>query len=177
LKEFKIFVFHAEKLKVHGGMLRVYASLNKKKHSTGFKKILKSENDKNLINSIKKLNYFKNRFNKKLKKFITNLKRKNKKIYAIGAAPRACVLLNSSNLSAKEINLVGEVSDSLKCNKYVPGTDIIVKDENKIISDKPDYVIILAWHLKNRIINLLSKKGYKGRFIVPLPSLKVIDKK
>ena len=91
----------------------------------------------------------------------------------MGAAPRACVLLNSSNLTRNEINLVGEVPESLKCNKYVPGTDIMVRDENKIITDKPDYVIILAWHLKKTIIRLLLKKGYKGNFIIPLPILKV----
>ena len=95
----------------------------------------------------------------------------------MGAAPRACVLLNSSTLSKSEINLVGEVPQSLKCNKYVPGTDILVKDEYKIIRDKPDYVIILAWHLKNRIIKLLLKKGYKGNFIIPLPKLEIIKKK
>ena len=95
----------------------------------------------------------------------------------MGAAPRACVLLNSSNLTRNEINLVGEVSESLKCNKYVPGTDIMVRDENKIITDKPDYVIILAWHLKNRIITQLLKKGYKGNFIIPLPNLKIIKRK
>ena len=49
----------------------------------------------------------------------------------------------------------------------------MVKNEKKIIKDKPDYVVILAWHLKKRIINLLSKKGYKGNFIIPLPILKV----
>ena len=94
----------------------------------------------------------------------------------MGAAPRACVLLNSSTLSKSEINLVGEVAQSLKCNKYVPGTDIMVKDENKIITDSPDYVLILAWHLKKRIINILLKKGYNGNFIIPLPKLKIIKK-
>ena len=49
-----------------------------------------------------------------------------------------------------------------------------MKDENKIITDRPDYVIILAWHLKKRIIQLLKNKGYKGDFIAPLPKLKII---
>ena len=77
-------------------------------------------------------------------------------------------------MTKNEIGLIGEVPQSLKCNKYVPGTDIMVKDENKIITDKPDYVIILAWHLTKRIINLLLRKGYKGNFIVPLPNLKIL---
>ena len=105
------------------------------------------------------------------------MKREKKKIYGMGAAPRACVMINSCNLKKNEIKLIGEVSQSLKCNKYVPGTDIMVKDENKIITNKPDYVIILAWHLKKRIIKLLLKKRYRGNFIIPLPNLKIIKRK
>ena len=174
LEKYNLYVFDAEKLKVHGGMLRVYISLNKKPITKKMKKILASENDRNIINKIKNLNLFRIKFSNKLNKFFYNLKKKGKKIYGIGAAPRACVMLNSANLTKNEINLVGEVSKSLKCNKYVPGTNIMVRNEKKIIKDKPDYVVILAWHLKKRIINLLSKKGYKGNFIIPLPILKVI---
>ena len=174
LKKYNLYVFDAEKLKVHGGMLRVYISLNKKPITKKMKKILASENDLNIINKIKKLNLFRIKFSNKLNKFFYNLKKKGKKIYGMGAAPRACVMLNSANLTKNEIDLVGEVSKSLKCNKYVPGTNIMVRNEKKIIKDKPDYVVILAWLLKRRIINLLSKKGYKGNFIIPLPILKVI---
>ena len=174
LEKYNLYVFDAEKLKVHGGMLRVYISLNKKPITKKMKKILASENDRNIINKIKNLNLFRIKFSNKLNKFFYNLKKKGKKIYGMGAAPRACVMLNSANLTKNEIDLVGEVSKSLKCNKYVPGTNIMVRNENKIIRDKPDYVVILAWHLKRRIINLLSKKGYRGNFIIPLPILKVI---
>ena len=174
LEKYNLYVFDAEKLKVHGGMLRVYISLNKKPITKKMKKILASENDRNIINKIKNLNLFRIKFSNKLNKFFYNLKKKGKKIYGMGAAPRACVMLNSANLTKNEIDLVGEVSKSLKCNKYVPGTNIMVRNENKIIRDKPDYVVILAWHLKKRIINLLSKKGYKGNFIIPLPILEVI---
>ena len=174
LKKYKIFIFHAERLKVHGGMIRVYASLHKKPLTKNLKKMLNKENDKNIINKVKNLNSFRIKFNNRIKNLFNHLKEKRKKIYAMGAAPRSCVLLNSSKLSKNEIALVGEVPESLKCNKYVPGTDIMVKNENKIITDKPDYVIILAWHLKKRIVSLLLKKGYRGKFIVPLPSLKII---
>ena len=176
LKKYKIFIFHAERLKVHGGMIRVYASLHKKPLTKNLKKMLNKENDKNIINKVKNLNSFRIKFNNRIKNLFNHLKEKRKKIYAMGAAPRSCVLLNSSKLSKNEISLVGEVPGSLKCNKYVPGTDIMVKNEDKIITDKPDYVIILAWHLKKRIIKLLKQKGYKGNFIIPLPKLKIIKK-
>ena len=174
LEKYNLYVFDAEKLKVHGGMLRVYISLNKKPITKKMKKILASENDRNIINKIKNLNLFRIKFSNKLNKFFYNLKKKGKKIYGMGAAPRACVMLNSANLTKNEIDLVGEVSKSLKCNKYVPGTDIMVRNEKKIIKDKPDYVVILAWHLKKRIVKLLKKSGYRGNFIIPLPKLKII---
>jgi len=176
LEKYELYVFDIEKLKVHGGMLRVYVSLDKKPFTKRLKKLLNSEDDKNILKKIKSLNLFRKNFNKKIKKLLVKLKRNKIKIYAMGAAPRACVLLNSSNLSKNEIGLVGEVSESLKCNKFVPGTNIMVKDESKIIADQPNYVIILAWHLKDRIIKLLLNKGYKGNFIIPLPKIKIIKK-
>ncbi len=177
LKKYKIYIFDGERLNVHGGVLRVYASLYKKPTSRRFKKLLKKENDKNLIYKIKNLNSFRIKFVNNLKKLLFSIKRKKMNIYGIGAAPRACVMLNACNLTRREVGLVGEVKNSLKCNKYVPGTDIMVKNENRIILDKPDYVIILAWHLKKMIISLLSKRGYKGNFIIPLPNLKIIKNK
>ena len=177
LEKFGLYVYDIEKLKVHGGMLRAYVSLTKRPHTKKLKKILSMENDNKIIDKIRSLNSFRIKFNKKIKRLFIKLKKEKKTIYAMGAAPRACVLLNSSNLTKKEIGLVGEVSESLKCNKFVPGTNIMVKDENRIIRDKPDYVIILAWHLKDRIIKILSKKGYKGKFIIPLPKTEIFKKK
>ena len=86
-------------------------------------------------------------------------------------------MLNSSNITNREIALIGEVPQSLKCNKYVPGTNIMVKNENKIITDKPDYLVILAWHLEKQMIKLFSQKGYKGYFVIPLPKLKILKGK
>ena len=177
LENYSLYVFDAERLSVHGGMIRVYVASSKTVFSKRLKKILKKENDKKILNKIKILNLFRKQFKHKIKKFLRDLRKQKKKIYGIGAAPRSCVLLNSSNITNREISLIGEVPQSLKCNKYVPGTNIIVKDENKIITDKPDYLVILAWHLEKQMRKLFSLKGYKGRFIVPLPKLKVLKGK
>ena len=177
LEKYGLYVFDAERLSVHGGLLRVYVSSNKRPLRKNLKKILRKENDKKVFSKIKVLNIFRKKFNIKIKKFLIELKRKKKLIYGIGAAPRSCVLLNSSNITSNEVGLIGEVPESLKCNKYVPGTNIMVKNENKIIKDKPDYLLILAWHLQKQIIKIFSKKGYKGNFIIPLPDLKVIKNK
>lgn len=177
LKNYGLNVFDAERLSVHGGILRVYVGKDKKLKSKNLIKILSKENDKKIFKKIKNLNNFRKKFNFKVKKLLDSLIKQNKRIYGLGAAPRACVMLNSCNISSKQIGLIGEVSQSLKCNKYVPGTNIIVRDEKKILIDKPDYVIILAWHLVKLIVKIFTKKGYRGSFIVPLPNLKILKGK
>ncbi len=177
LSNFGLHVFDAQRLSVHGGILRVYISINKKSLNKRVKKMLKKENDKKIFNRLRSLNTFRKKFNFEFNKYLTNLKKKGKKIYGIGAAPRSCVMLNSSNITNKEIQLVGEVAQSLKCNKYVPGTNIIVRNENRIIKDKPDYLVILAWHLEKQMVKIFSRKGYKGHFIIPLPKLRILKGK
>ena len=97
LEKYGLYVFDAQKLKVHGGILRVYISMNLRPISKEMKKILNSESDKNITSKIKNLNLFRIVFNKKIKKFLKNLKRAGKIVYGIGAAPRTCVMVNSCN--------------------------------------------------------------------------------
>jgi 2-polyprenyl-3-methyl-5-hydroxy-6-metoxy-1,4-benzoquinol methylase len=175
-KIFKVFnlnVFDAEFSKNNKEILRVYISASDKTETKKLKKIIKSENDKIIFKKIQKLNNFRKNYLLKFKKIINKFINKNKTIYALGAAPRGCVLLNAVNFSNKEIKMVGEVSNSFKLNKFIPGTNIIIKNEDKIIKEQPDFVIILAWHLKERLTKNLVKNGYKGKFIIPLPKLKI----
>jgi len=175
-KIFKVFdlnIFDAEFLKNNKEILRVYISTSNKKKTEKLKKILKSENDKIIFKKIQKLNNFRKNYLLKFKKLINKFVNKNKTIYALSAAPRGCVLLNAANFSNKEIKMVGEVSNSFKLNKFIPGTNIIIKNEDKIIKEQPDFVIILAWHLKERLKKNLVNNGYKGKFIIPLPKLKI----
>ncbi len=46
--------------------------------------------------------------------------------------------------------------------------------ENKIVSDKPDYILILAWHLSKPITEQLRQRGLKSKFIIPLPEVEII---
>ena len=71
------------------------------------------------------------------------------------------------------IKNVGEVQGSFKINKLIPGTNIPIKNEKILIKNQPDYILILAWHLKDILKIILVKNGYKGKFIVPLPNLKI----
>ena len=62
-----------------------------------------------------------------------------------------------------------EVSNSHKLNKYVPGTRIPVLDEKKLYEDQPEYALLFSRHIASDLTVILRKKGFRGKFIVPLP--------
>lgn len=173
LHVFNLNIFDAEFLKNQKEILRIYADKNNKKNTSRLYQILKSENDFKVFEKVKKLNNFRIKHIFEIKKLIKKLILQNKQIFAISASPRGCVLLNSANFTRKNINFVGEVPGSFKLKKFIPGTNIPIVNENKIVKEQPDFIIILAWHLKYRLIKILVKKGYKGKFIAPLPKLEI----
>jgi hypothetical protein len=67
-----------------------------------------------------------------------------------------------------------EVSSSHKLNRYIPGTRIPVLDEKKLFEDPPEYALLLSWHIADELMPILRRKGFKGKFIVPLPVPRVV---
>jgi hypothetical protein len=66
------------------------------------------------------------------------------------------------------------VSSSHKLGKYVPGTRIPVLDEKKLVEDPPDYALLLSWHIADELMPILRRKGFAGRFVIPLPEPRVV---
>lgn len=95
-------------------------------------------------------------------------------IYGIGATTRATPLINYAGIS-DSLACVCEVSSSEKIGTCIPGTGIPVVDENKLFEDQPQYALLLSWHLADDLIPKLREKGYKGKFIIPLPEARIID--
>ena len=57
----------------------------------------------------------------------------------------------------------------------MPGTLIPVVEEKISMLKKNDYLLLLSWHISKELINNLKRKGYKGKFIIPLPYPKIIN--
>jgi len=64
----------------------------------------------------------------------------------------------------------------IKIGKYLPGSHIPIKNPDQIMKYKPDFVLILAWNLKNEIIQELQKNKIKAKFITCIPRFKIINK-
>ena len=130
-------------------------------------KLKKTQFIKTCLSSQKELNHI-----EKLERFIKKLKSKEKNCLRRRTA-KGMTLLNYNKLNNDIIEFVTEVS-KLKLNKYCPGTDLKIVNDNKLITNDIDYALILL-NFKNEIMkNLKEFKKSGGRFIIPLPKIQII---
>tara|TARA_B100001964_G_scaffold172909_1_gene190430 strand:+ start:1201 stop:2433 length:1233 start_codon:yes stop_codon:yes gene_type:complete len=164
-------IIHAKKINTHGGSIRVYATKSKKfKINKNVKKILDLE--KRYLNWKTFNNFRKNVFKSKINLYsiLKRIKNKNKKICGIGAPARASTLINYIGLDENIIDYVLEIDGSKKIGNYIPGTKIPILSEKKLFVDQPDYAILFSWHIASELKIKLRKRGFKGKFIIPLPA-------
>ena len=65
--------------------------------------------------------------------------------------------------------------NAMKRGLYSPGLHIPVQNPALIYEERPDYVVVLAWNFADSIMK--KHESYLqagGRFIVPLPQLRVV---
>ena len=167
-------IIDTKEIPTHGGSIRVYAARKGLyKISKNVKKQFKKESkflNKKSFNQFRKsvVNSKVNLFN-----IIKKIKGKNKTIFGVGAPSRASTLINYLGLDQDIIDCVLEIKGSYKIGNYIPGTKIPILDEKILIKRKPNYLILFSWHIKNELKKNLKKKGFKGKFIIPLPVPKI----
>ena len=111
----------------------------------------------------------------KLTRLLINLKLNNKKIVALSAPAKGMTLLNYCKIDKDFIDFATEKS-SIKRKLFTPGTLVPVTSDSQIIKSKVDYALLLAWNFSKEIIKnniKFLKKG--GKFIIPIPKVKIID--
>lgn len=173
-------IFDVEELPTHGGSLRIYA-----KHIEDQTKSINSNVNKVLQQEIKAgintLEYYKNfQSNCEIAKldflnFILSAKKSGKKIVGYGAAAKGNTLINYCGIKKDLINYVVDINPN-KQNKFLPGSHIPVLNEDILKKERPHYVIIFPWNIKDEIIEQLNYiKDWGGKFITVIPEIKIID--
>jgi SAM-dependent methyltransferase len=108
-------------------------------------------------------------------KFLVEKKTERKKVVAYGAAAKGNTLLNYCGVRHDLINFVVDASPH-KQGKFLPGSHIPVVNEARIRDEKPDYIIILPWNIKEEIVNQLSYvKEWGCKFVMAIPQIEIIE--
>ena len=171
-------IFDVEEIPTHGGSLRIFA-----KH-TDSKTHAISEHVENLLSKEKKfglteLDYYLDfqpqvdKIKLDLLAFLIEQKKIGKKIAAYGAAAKGNTLLNYCGVKNDLIDFVADASPH-KRNLFMPASHIPIVEERLIRDEKPDFVIILPWNIKEEIFEQLNYiREWNGKFVVAIPQLEI----
>ena len=107
--------------------------------------------------------------------FITREVARGKTVYVYGASARGNTLLQYFGLDATMIRAAAE-RNPIKYGRRTVGTDIPIISEEQARRERPDYFLILPWaFLKEFRQRERAFFRAGGKFIVPLPDVRIID--
>jgi len=107
--------------------------------------------------------------------FMLNVKKDGKTIVANSCPGRSVTLLNYYGVDADLLPYIAEQPTSLKLGMFLPGKHIPIVNNEILVKEQPDYVILLAWHYAEPIMEQLKARGLKSNFVIPLPDLKIVE--
>ena len=178
--ELKLKIFDAEELSIHGGSLRLYIiheENNSYQKSTRVDHILEKEKQFGLLETSTYDNFTKNIQNVKqdICNFFAEAKKENKKIVCYGAPAKGNTLLNFCGIGKDFIEYTLDKNPH-KQELFLPGTHIPIYSPEKVLSTKPNYLLILPWNLKDEIIEQMSFiREWNGKFVVLMPKIEIIN--
>jgi|LWDU01.1.fsa_nt_gi SAM-dependent methyltransferase len=177
-ERFGMEIFDVKQTDVHGGSIMVYVKKKESSIPVTSKPAEMLAKEKELgFNTMKPYLEFAERvarFKENLMDIITALKAQGKTIAAYGASARGNVTLSYCGLNNTILDYICDKSD-FKQGRHTPGTRLEIFAPSKLAETMPDYTLMVAWNFTDEILKEQEeyrKKG--GRFIVPLPELKIV---
>ena len=171
-------VFDVQELPTHGGSLRVFAQ----RTDTGLQVIndqvrLLLQKEKSV--GMRTAEYYTG-FQGKSEKvkddfvaFLIEAKSQGKSVAAYGAAAKGNTLMNFAGIRHDMIRFVVDKNPA-KQGKYMPGSRIPIVSEERLIEERPDYVVILPWNLREEVMQQLAYvQEWGGKFVTAVPDLKL----
>lgn len=170
-------LFDVEKTPVKGGSIRTVAQLavGKRCISPSVTEIIREEETAGMEKP-QTYTRFAEKINRRkvdVLRLVRKLKAEGKRIVGYGASHSTTTLTYHFELGEYLEYIVDD--NPLKHGMYSPGYHLPVYPSQKLYEDKPAYVMVLAWQYQNQIMNKnqqFLEQG--GRFIVPLPDLRLV---
>lgn len=170
-------VVDAEVVSVHGGSLRVYVQSKEWARPSARTLALLEEECAWGINDPKPYARFATQVEVKkgaLLSLLRELKAAGKRIAGYGAAAKGTIMLNAFGIGKELLDYVVDRS-TYKQGLYMPGCHLPIYAPERLLEDRPDYALMLAWNFKTEILE--QQATYRrggGQFIIPTPTLEIV---
>jgi len=172
-------LFDVEELWTHGGSIRVYGrptgdasrpvsgrvtELRAREEQLGYRKMETYVAFEERVRETKR----------RILELLIGAKRAGKRIAGYGAPGKGNTLLNYCGIRTDFIEFTVD-RNPYKHGRFLPGTHIPIFAPDKIEAEKPDYIFILPWNLKDEIMKQLAHaRSWGAQFIVPIPDAQIV---
>ncbi|MEO5574994.1 MAG: class I SAM-dependent methyltransferase [Gaiellaceae bacterium] len=171
-------IVDAERLPIHHGQLRVTVARAGRRPVSPNVAMLREAETKAGIGEIAVLEEFAqgaHRIKSDLQDLLAKLKREGKRVVGYGAPAKGNTLIGFLELGPETIEYIADVSP-LKQGRYTPNVPIPVVPPERLLEDRPDYVLLLAWNFADEILEQqVAYRQAGGRFILPVPNVRIVE--
>jgi len=174
-----ITLFDVEELKTHGGSIRIYGrhAEDVSKPLTGRALELKERELRAGYDRMETYATFAKKVEetkRRLLQILVEVKSQGKKIVGYGAPGKGNTLLNYCGIRSDFLDYTVD-RNPYKHGRFTPGTHIEIFPPDRIKQDRPDYLFILPWNLKDEITRQMAFiREWGGKFIVPIPEAAIL---
>ena len=168
-----------ELLPTHGGSIRLWARPAESAGEPGRRvgEVLATEKAAGLheLSGYAEFGLRVSRVRRDLMRFLLETAEAGRTVVGYGAPGKGNTLLNHCGIRPDLLPYTVD-RNPYKHGRFTPGTRIPIVALERIAEDRPDFVLVLPWNLREELTGQLSYvAGWDGRLVFPIPSLEVVS--
>ncbi|MBC7173787.1 MAG: class I SAM-dependent methyltransferase, partial [Polyangiaceae bacterium] len=158
-----------ERTTIHGGSLRLFVGKDARP-SARVEALIEEERARGIGREGIYLDFAArvNALRGELVRTLVRLRAEGKRIACYGAAAKGCTMLACSSIDRSLVDYIVDLSPA-KQGKYMGGCHLPIVSPERLLEDRPDYTLILAWNFADEIMAQQREYAARGgRFILPV---------